>query len=265
MSNSVRHVFHLVDESPWPIFSALGGISITLGIIKFFYAYECGLALLGISIILIVRLQWWRDVALEGASQGIHSGVVEAGLRWGMALFIISEVFFFLRFFWAHFHLSLSPSGELGMCWPPSGVNPLNSFEVPLLNTLILLSSGARVTWSHFAAVRGDHRSKLLGIRITVGLGAYFRLLQGVEYLEAPFRIAEGAYGSSFFLATGFHGFHVLVGSLFLLACAVRGALSHFSPTHHFGLEAAAWYWHFVDVVWLLLFISIYWWGGIVV
>jgi cytochrome c oxidase subunit 3 len=183
-------------------------------------------------------------------------------LRWGMVLFIISEVFFFLSFFWAFFHSSLSPSPELGRVWPPIGVEAFDPFTVPLLNTIVLLSSGISVTWAHHALIAGDHDSAFQGLLFTVILGLYFTILQAIEYLEARFRIADRVYGSSFFIATGFHGLHVIVGTTFLVVCLIRVSRAHFSKSHHFGFEAAAWYWHFVDVVWLFLYISIYWWGG---
>ena len=262
MSNLIRHPYHLVDESPWPLFSSIGAFCITAGIVKWFHQFSYSLIILGISIILLVIVQWWRDVRQEGASQGLHSAIVELGLRWGIILFIVSEVFFFLSFFWAFFHRSLAPTIELGRSWPPAGVNPFNPFQVPLLNTIILLSSGVRVTWAHHAIIAGDHSSASQGLILTVVLGVYFTALQAFEYYEASFRIADRVFGASFFLATGFHGLHVIVGTSFLVVCLVRLNFFHLRATHHFGFEAAAWYWHFVDVVWLFLFITIYWWGG---
>jgi cytochrome c oxidase subunit 3 len=186
---------------------------------------------------------------VEGALQGLHSSLVELGLRYGIILFIVSEVIFFSSFFWAFFHRSLAPTTELGAIWPPVGVSPFNPLEVPLLNTIILLSSGIRVTWAHHALIAGNHLRATKGLFITISLGVYFTCLQVFEYYEASFRIADGAFGATFFVATGFHGLHVIVGSVFLIACALRIRRGHFSPTHHFGFEAAAWYWHFVDVV----------------
>lgn len=206
--------------------------------------------------------QWWRDVAREATLQGRHTGVVELGLRWGIALFIVSEIFFFLSFFWAFFHRSLRATVELGGTWPPIGVTPFNPWQVPLLNTLVLLSSGVRVTWSHHALIEGEVSEALVRLIVTILLGIYFTCLQALEYMEASFSIADRVYGRSFYIATGFHGLHVLVGTTFLIVCANRLYKGHIRPLHHFGFEAAAWYWHFVDVVWLFLFISIYWWGG---
>lgn len=255
------HPYHLVDESPWPLVGAWGAFRITTGLVQWFHTHSASLIRLGVLIVLAVIGQWWRDVSSEGVA-GLHSSVVELGLRWGMALFIVSEVFFFLSFFWAFFHSRLSPTIELGACWPPMGVSPFNPFQVPLLNTIILLSSGASVTWAHHSFISGEHTSAIQGLLATVALGAYFTALQAYEYYEASFSIRDGAFGATFFVATGFHGLHVIVGTSFLLVCLARGAYAHFSPSHHFGLEAAAWYWHFVDVVWLFLFVTIYWWGG---
>ena len=262
MSNLIRHPYHLVDESPWPLISSVGAFWLTSGLVKWFHSNSPSLIIIGILIILIVMSQWWRDVSQEGASQGLHSPIVELGLRWGIILFIVSEVFFFLSFFWAFFHSRLAPTIELGRTWPPVGINPFNAFQVPLLNTIILLSSGVRVTWRHHALIAGNHSASSQGLLLTIILGIYFTILQAFEYYEASFRIADRVYGASFFLATGFHGLHVIVGTSFLLVCYIRLVKFHLRANHHFGFEAAAWYWHFVDVVWLFLFITIYWWGG---
>nr|YP_010546416.1 cytochrome c oxidase subunit III [Nerita histrio]QWS05789.1 cytochrome c oxidase subunit III [Nerita chamaeleon]UYI29932.1 cytochrome c oxidase subunit 3 [Nerita histrio] len=257
----IRNPFHLVEFSPWPLTGSMGALFLTLGLAGWFHGYSLSTMILGLVLIVLTMLQWWRDVIREGTFQGFHTGKVAKGLRWGMILFIVSEVCFFFAFFWAYFHSSLAPSPELGSCWPPAGITPLNPFEVPLLNTAVLLASGVTVTWAHHALMEGDRVNGIQGLIATVVLGVYFTVLQAWEYYEAPFTIADGAYGSTFFVATGFHGLHVLIGSTFLLVCLVRVWMQHFSPSHHFGFEAAAWYWHFVDVVWLFLYLSIYWWG----
>jgi cytochrome c oxidase subunit 3 len=212
-------------------------------------------------LLILVRIKWWRDVSRERSYQGLHTSIVELGLRWGIILFIVSEVFFFLSFFWAFFHRSLSPRVEIGGVWPPLGIQPFNPFSVPLLNTIILLSSGVRVTWSHHRIILNEHQKIIKSLLITVILGLYFTCLQGIEYLEASFRIADSIYGSTFFIATGFHGIHVIIGTIFLLICYLRALVGLFNQDHHMGFEAASWYWHFVDVVWLFLYVSIYWWG----
>ena len=174
---------------------------------------------------------------------------------------MFQKFFFFISFFWAFFHRSLSPTIELGIIWPPIGIIAFNPFQIPLLNTAILLASGVTVTWAHHSLIERNHTQAIQSLFFTILLGIYFSILQAYEYIESPFTIADGIYGSTFFIATGFHGLHVLIGTTFLLICLLRHINNHFSKTHHFGFEAAAWYWHFVDVVWLFLYISIYWWG----
>nr|APX40153.1 cytochrome c oxidase subunit 3 [Labidostomis lusitanica] len=262
MSTHKNHPFHLVDVSPWPILGAFGAMTMMIGLIQWFHLLDNTLLLLGLAINMLVSLQWWRDVAREGTFQGHHTLKVALGLRWGMILFIVSEIFFFISFFWSFFHSSLSPTIELGLLWPPKGIQTFNPLEIPLLNTMILLTSGLTVTWAHHSLMENNYSKALQGLVLTVTLGIYFTALQGFEYIEAPFTIADSVYGSTFFMATGFHGLHVIIGTTFLGVCLIRLYLNHFSSIHHFGFEAAAWYWHFVDVVWLFLYISIYWWGS---
>nr|YP_010449518.1 cytochrome c oxidase subunit III [Anelytra obtusa]UTU96078.1 cytochrome c oxidase subunit 3 [Anelytra obtusa] len=262
MSTHANHPYHLVNPSPWPLTGAIGALALTSGLIKWFHQYNMSLLLLGITIMLLTTIQWWRDITREGTYQGLHTLPVNYGLRWGMILFIISEVFFFISFFWAFFHSSLSPAIELGTLWPPTGIQPFNPLQIPLLNTSILLASGVTVTWAHHSLMEGNYSQATQGLFFTILLGVYFTILQAYEYIEAPFTIADSTYGSTFFVATGFHGLHVIIGTTFLAICLYRHLLSHFSPNHHFGFEAAAWYWHFVDVVWLFLYITIYWWGS---
>nr|QWB85695.1 cytochrome c oxidase subunit III [Peithona prionoides] len=262
MSTNKNHPFHLVEISPWPILSALGTMTMMTGLIKWFHLYKINLFFLGLLIIILIMYQWWRDIVRESTFQGLHTYSVTMGLRWGMILFITSEIFFFISFFWGFFHNSLSPSIELGMNWPPKGIQTFNPIEIPLLNTLILLTSGLTVTWAHHSLMENNFKQTFQSLILTVILGIYFSILQGYEYIEAPFTISDAIYGSSFFMATGFHGLHVIIGTTFLLVCLIRHYKLHFSSIHHFGFEAAAWYWHFVDVVWLFLYISIYWWGS---
>nr|YP_009551276.1 cytochrome c oxidase subunit III [Ceratophyllus wui]QAA12291.1 cytochrome c oxidase subunit III [Ceratophyllus wui] len=257
-----NHSFHLVDYSPWPLTGALSTLSLTLGMVMWFHTFNMLLMSIGVLITGLTMFQWWRDISREGTFQGLHTLIVSKGLRYGMILFIISEVLFFFSFFWAFFHSSLSPAIDLGSMWPPLNINPFNPFQIPLLNTAILLSSGISITWAHHSLLESLHSQTLKSLLITVILGIYFSILQAYEYIEAPFSIADSVYGSTFFMATGFHGLHVIIGTLFLLVCWFRLYSFHFSSSHHFGFEAAAWYWHFVDVVWLFLYISIYWWGS---
>lgn len=256
------HAFHIVNPSPWPLTGALSALLLTSGLIIWFHFNSSFLLILGITTNSLTIFQWWRDIIREGTFQGHHTPVVQKGLRYGMILFIISEVFFFAGFFWAFYHSSLAPTPELGGFWPPAGIQPLNPLEVPLLNTTVLLASGVSITWAHHSLIEGKRTDTIQALAITILLGVYFTALQAIEYYEAPFTISDGVYGSTFFIATGFHGFHVIIGSSFLIVCFTRQLFFHFTNKHHFGFEAAAWYWHFVDVVWLFLYVSIYWWGS---
>nr|YP_009250795.1 cytochrome c oxidase subunit III [Namalycastis abiuma]AMY15506.1 cytochrome c oxidase subunit III [Namalycastis abiuma] len=258
----VRQPFHLVEFSPWPFTGSMGALALTIGLAAWFHGYGMTCLTLGAVIILLTMLQWWRDIIREGVFMGHHTSHVTKGLRWGMILFIASEVLFFFAFFWAFFHSSLAPTPELGCTWPPTGITPINPFSVPLLNTAVLLASGVTVTWAHHSLIEGSRESAIQALSLTVSLGIYFTFLQAGEYIEAPFTIADSVYGSTFFVATGFHGLHVLIGSTFLTVCLIRTMLHQFSTGHHFGFEAAAWYWHFVDVVWIFLYLCIYWWGS---
>lgn len=257
-----NHPFHLVEKRPWPLIASVGAILLTSGLVKWFHAFDSSLLFLGFIRVTLSRYQWWRDVSREGTFQGHHRLKVVSGLRWGIILFIVSEICFFFSFFWAFFHRRLAPTIELGGCWPPSSINPFNPFQIPLLNTAVLLASGISVTWAHHAVVENKHRQATQGLVITVTLGLYFSALQALEYVEASFTIADSVYRTTFYVATGFHGLHVIIGTTFLLICLLRHINCHFSSEHHTGLEAAIWYWHFVDVVWLFLYVSIYWWGS---
>lgn len=261
MKQLKNHPYHLVDSRPWPLLGSLGVFTRLVGLIKWFHLHEVDLIFVGTLTTLIVIYQWWRDITRESTFQGLHTHKVTLGLRWGIILFITSEVFFFLAFFWAFLHRRLTPRIELGINWPPKGIQVFNPLEIPLLNTIILLTSGLTVTWAHHRIIENNFYEAIQGLLSTVILGFYFRLLQLYEYQEAPFTIADRIYGSTFFITTGLHGLHVLIGSTFLFICLIRLHFNHFSSAHHFGFEAAAWYWHFVDVVWLFLYILIYWWG----
>jgi len=260
-----KHPFHLVDPSPWPIVGATAAFTATTGGVLYMHGYSGGKSFLffGLFLLLFTMLFWWRDIVREGTFEGQHTSIVQLGLRFGMILFIVSEVMFFFAFFWAFFWASLAPVPEIGSVWPPKGIATINAWEIPFLNTLLLLSSGVSVTWAHHAIISGSQRNSLVALAITIVLAVLFTLLQAFEYQSAGFSIFDGIYGSSFFIATGFHGFHVFIGTCFLTVCFFRLFYYHFTKQHHFGFEAAAWYWHFVDVVWLFLFVSIYWWGSL--
>jgi cytochrome c oxidase subunit 3 len=234
-----------------------GGTTLAFGAIPFF---------VGVALLLFTFFGWWRDVIKEAEVRGDHTPIVQIGLRYGMILFIASEVMFFVAWFWAYFDASLY-SGEAknflrqaftGGLWPPKGIHTFNPWDVPLLNTLILLTSGTTVTWAHHSIIHGNRKGLIQGLALTVILGMSFTALQALEYSEAAFHYSGNIYGATFFMATGFHGFHVIVGTIFLAVCLFRAMAGHFKPDQHFGLEAAAWYWHFVDVVWLFLFTCIY-------
>jgi cytochrome c oxidase subunit 3 len=257
-----RQPYHLVDISPWPILGAGRAFGIAVGLAAWFHGYGASCLIISTISLILIMLQWWRDVIREATFIGCHTSFVQKGLRWGIILFILSEVIFFFAFFWAFFHRRLAPTPELGCNWPPTGIPPLNPFAIPLLNTAVLLASGVTVTWAHHRLTEGNRQNAIQALTLTVALGIYFTNLQANEYWDTTFTIADRIYGSTFFVATGFHGLHVLIGSTFLLVCLARTISHHFSKSHHFGFEAAAWYWHFVDVVWIFLYLCIYWWGS---
>jgi len=263
-NNNQRHPYHLVDQSPWPFVGAFAALALTFGTVMYLHNYSNGfnLFIFGFFSILFTMYVWWQDIIREATFEGQHTFAVQQGLRQGVLLFIVSEIMFFFAFFWAFFDASIKPSAILGGVWPPNGLEILSPWGIPLLNTLILLTSGATVTWAHHAIISGAKKTSEIGLSLTIILAIIFTGLQIFEYLNSPFSISDGVYGSTFFLATGFHGFHVFIGTCFLIICLFRLHLNHFTREHHFGFEAAAWYWHFVDVVWLFLFVTIYWWGS---
>ena len=261
-AHAKHHDYHLVDPSPWPFIGATATFITAIGAV-FWMHHQIGpwVMILGFAGILYTMFMWWRDVIKE-ANQGDHTPVVSLHLRYGMIMFIVSEVMFFVAWFWAFFDASLFPSAVIGGHWPPKGIEVLNPFAFPLLNTLILLCSGTTVTYAHHALIHNNRKGLKVGLAATIVLGLLFTSIQAWEYAHAPFAFKGSIYGSTFFMATGFHGFHVIVGTIFLIVCLIRANKGDFTPQQHFGFEAAAWYWHFVDVVWLFLFVSIYVWGG---
>jgi cytochrome c oxidase subunit 3 len=205
---------------------------------------------------------WWRDVIREATFEDKHTAIVQKGLRLGMILFIISEIMFFFAFFWAFFHSSIAPAFNIGGVWPPKAISTINTYTVPLTNTFFLLTSGASVTWAHQAVLVRAKKHAIISLIITLLLAILFTCLQGIEYINAPFNISDGIYGSCFYMTTGFHGFHFFIGTVALFISLIRITINHFTNKHHFGFESAIWYWHFVDVVWLFLFINVYWWSN---
>ena len=296
----VHHDYHLVDPSPWPIIGSFAAFTMLIGAVfwmnanaNFFglpIAGQPWIFIIGFLLVLYTMAGWWRDVVKESVVRGDHTPVVKLGLRYGMILFIASEVMFFFAWFWAFFNSSLFPI-DVGIGhWPPQGIVPFDPWHFPLLNTLILLTSGATVTWAHHAILHNDRKGAIQGLVVTILLGASFTMVQAYEYSHATFTFGlnnaqlmmltdeqhrsltaaatggmgnlNAIYGSTFFMATGFHGLHVIIGTIFLTVCLFRAIAGHFTPARHFGFEAAAWYWHFVDVVWLFLFACIYVWGS---
>ncbi|MCT8970347.1 cytochrome c oxidase subunit 3 [Microbaculum marinisediminis] len=269
-AHAKNHDFHLVDPSPWPIVGAFSGLVSAVGMVMFMHDAGPWVLIIGLLLVAFVMLSWWRDVIREAEFEGHHTPVVQLHLRYGMILFIASEVMFFVAWFWAFFDASLFTGEAIqysrveatGGVWPPAGIETFDPWHLPLLNTLILLTSGTTVTWAHHSLVHNDRNGLKWGLITTVILAVLFTCVQAFEYAHADFSFAGNIYGATFYMATGFHGAHVIIGTIFLLVCLFRALAGHFKPDHHFGFEAAAWYWHFVDVVWLFLFACIYVWGA---
>ena len=256
------HPYHLVDPSPWPYLLATNMFLTAVGAALYLHTSFIYLLFLGLFLVSVILFCWFRDIIREGSYQGKYTIKVLRGLKYGFILFIVSEVFFFVSFFWAFFHSSLSPAIEIGVQWPPFGVEIINPFSIPLLNTALLLSSGFTVTWCHYEILNSERKKALYTLTLTIILGIVFTLLQLFEYITCPFSMSDSVYGSCFFICTGFHGFHVLVGTIFLTICLFRLNWYQFTSNRHFGFEAASWYWHFVDVIWIFLYLVIYWWGS---
>ena len=261
------HPYHLVNPSPWPAVGATALFMGTLGGAMLMHQKPGGIFLLvfGFALVLYTMFVWWRDVIHEAREENMHTPAVSRGLRAGMALFITSEVLFFAAFFWAFFSASTLPKAPLTETWaiaqgiwPPKGIHPFDPFHLPFLNTLILLLSGTTVTWAHHAILHNNRKETIQALWFTVILGLLFTSCQAFEYTHAAFGFKDTVYASTFFMATGFHGFHVIVGTIFLSVCLGRAYKGHFTPEKHLGFEFAAWYWHFVDVVWLFLFVFVY-------
>ncbi|MBI5111493.1 cytochrome c oxidase subunit 3 [Rhodoplanes serenus] len=272
-AHAKQHDYHLVDPSPWPVIGSLSAFVMAVGAIFWMhksFAAAPWIFALGVAGVLGTMAGWWRDVIREAEHGGFHSKVVQISHRYGMILFIASEVMFFVAWFWAYFNAALFPDAAnlvtrtemFGGTWPPKGIETFDPWHLPLLNTLILLTSGTTVTWAHHALLHGDRQGLKWGLICTIALGLTFTAVQAYEYAHATFAFSGNVYGATFFMATGFHGAHVIIGTIFLIVCLGRAYAGHFTPTQHLGFEFAAWYWHFVDVVWLFLFAAIYVWGA---
>ena len=258
------HPFHLVSPSPWPLNTSFSLLTLTFSAVLTFQGFMHGVYILYLALISVISCMsfWFRDVISEGTYLGNHTLAVQRGLNMGVGLFIISEALFFLAIFWAFFHSALSPTIELGAKWPPMGIESINPFELPLLNTVILLSSGVTVTYAHHSLIQGNRSGALYGLVYTVILAIIFTGFQAIEYTVSSFTISDGTYSSCFYFGTGFHGLHVMIGTAFLTVGLWRLMAYHLTENHHLGLESAILYWHFVDVVWLFLYISVYYWGS---
>ena len=281
--HATNHDYHIVNPSPWPLIGAVSAFVTAIGAIMIM-RWNAGdtlqfagmdvanpwVFIIGLLMVVYTMFGWWRDVTREAVVEKHHTRVVQLHHRYGMILFIFSEVMFFVAWFWAYFDASLF-AGEAqqierlahtGGHWPPDGIQTFDPWHLPLVNTLILLTSGATVTAAHHYLIEDKKDLFKLWMWATVVLGVIFTFTQGIEYSHAAFGFSENIYGATFFMATGFHGFHVIIGTIFLFVCLMRTYAGHFTADQHFGFEAAAWYWHFVDVVWLFLFASIYVWGA---
>lgn len=258
------HPYHLVSNSPWPLSTSACLFGLTTSFPMFFQGFTLALYALYTALCGVISTMslWFRDIITEGTYLGNHTLAVQRGLNMGVGLFIVSEALFFLAIFWAFFHSALSPSVELGAKWPPMGIEAINPFELPLLNTVLLLSSGVTVTYAHHSLIQGKRGGGLFGSAFTVLLALVFTIFQAVEYTVSSFTISDGTYTSCFYFGTGFHGLHVMIGTAFIMVSLWRFRCYHFTENHHLGFESGIAYWHFVDVVWLFLFLSVYYWGS---
>lgn len=248
-----RHPFCLVEPSAWPITTALAVLLTAIGAVLYMHHVDVWLLVGGAVFLVANMVLWWRDVVRESVE---HTPAVRTGLRWGIVLLIASEFMFFFGFFWGYFNAALMPTEAIGSVWPPRNIVLMDAFDLPYLNTLILLLSSATLTWAHHGVMHQRREEASRALLVTVALGVLFVCLQALEYSHAAFAMKDGIYPSLFFMLTGFHGLHVIVGTIFLAVCWVR--LKQFQPDHHVGLEGAVWYWHFVDVVWIFLFLAVY-------
>nr|YP_010716001.1 cytochrome oxidase subunit III [Paraisaria gracilioides]WDE74399.1 cytochrome oxidase subunit III [Paraisaria gracilioides] len=263
-SNFQNHPFHLVSPSPWPIYTSISLFTLTVNAALSMHLFNNNYVYTYIALasVIISMTLWFRDIISEGTYLGNHTMAVQKGLNLGVHLFIISEALFFLAIFWAYFHSALTPVVELGAQWPPMGIQPVDPFELPLLNTVILLSSGATITYAHHSLIKGDRKGAIFGAIFTIKLALIFTCFQGIEYNVSSFTISDGVFGTCFFFGTGFHGFHVIIGTAFLAVGCFRCLVYQLTNHHHQGFESGILYWHFVDIVWLFLYASMYYWGS---
>nr|YP_009528957.1 cytochrome c oxidase subunit III [Apis andreniformis]AGI56720.1 cytochrome c oxidase subunit III [Apis andreniformis]AHC32070.1 Cytochrome c oxidase subunit III [Apis andreniformis]BBC54799.1 cytochrome oxidase subunit 3 [Apis andreniformis] len=250
--------FHMVTNSPWPIIMSFSLLNMLMSTIIWIYLSNNLIMVLNLFNTMLTVISWFRDIIRESTFQGVHTMYVSNFLKFSMVLFILSELMFFVSFFWTFFHSSISPSIEVDMIWPPKDIKFFNPFEIPLLNSFILVTSGFTVTLSHYYLINNNARLSKNYLFFSIFLGVYFTILQSIEYMNSYFCFNDSIYGSIFFMATGFHGLHVLIGSMFLIVSFYRMNKVHFSNMHNINFELAIWYWHFVDVIWLFLYTFIY-------
>lgn len=258
------HPFHLVTQSLWPLLISIAAYFTAVGATMYMHSYSFGRFVFfwGFVHVIVIMALWWRDVIREGTFEGMHTKKVQAGLKLGFILFIVSEVMFFFGFFWAFFHSAAMPSIALGSIWPPYAINPFNPFGIPLVNTCLLLLSGVTITYTHHALINHDFYKTYVGFCETIFYATLFTLLQLKEYCDAPFAISDGIFGSVFFLITGLHGVHVIIGTIFIFVCFLRFLEGHFRFKNNIAFDFSVWYWHFVDAIWLFVFLAIYIWGS---
>jgi len=267
----IKHPFQIIESSPWPFIIGMSSF-MYMSLNAIFLSYGCSTFYsniflkvpyqLSFIVLILSMFMWWYDMIQESVIEGAYTEKVQLNISIGMILFILSEVMFFFGFFWAFFHFSLNPSDAIQGNWPPVSIESIYAFGLPLINTFILLSSGITLTWSHFSLLKKNKIESVLGLFITILLGLVFTRIQFIEFYLAKFTIADSAYGSVFYMLTGLHGFHVIIGTIFLFVAFLRMVFNYFNNTRFSGFELSIWYWHFVDIVWLFVFTFIYYWGN---
>nr|YP_009728513.1 cytochrome c oxidase subunit III [Indomegoura indica]QIA95426.1 cytochrome c oxidase subunit 3 [Indomegoura indica] len=258
----INQPYFILNLSPWPILMSLNTFNLMISnimIMNFKYNF---MSMMNLIMMILISTLWWRDIIRESTYQGNHNFYIMNLIKFSMILFIISEMFLFISFFWNFLHNSLAPSIELGLNWPPKNINFFNPLLIPLLNTIILLTSSFTVTLTHLYLLNNSKKKTIFFMNLTIILSIYFLMLQMLEYKQATFTFSDSIFGSSFYMATGFHGLHVIMGTIFLMINMLRMMKMHFSYTHHISFELAAWYWHFIDIIWLFLYMTFYWWNN---
>lgn len=254
--------FHLVNPRPWPILTSIGFLRFGLGVVVIVRIISCLPFLASLILLLVSSYLWGRDIHRERCYEGRHNNETLEGFKIGIVIFILSECFFFLGIFWGYLHLAEAPALEIGGVWPPVGVTPFDPKGIPFLNTALLVSSGVTVTWAHHAIEEKKFKQRVISLLLTVILGAIFTSLQAIEYYAAGFTFSCASFSSVYFIGTGFHGLHVIIGRVLLIICLFRFSKLWISPHHRAGFECSVWYWHFVDIVWFCLYLVFYWWGA---